>query len=65
VERRVAEQLAAGTAAGWEDRLNGSGIAAAAVCTDLAEVAADPRLSHLFEPVGIGGVAPKAPWTFA
>ena len=73
-EERLAVRLGEGTAAGWEDLLAGAGVAASAVCDDLAAVPADPRLSHLFEPVGIGGLgpsgpqsgalAPRSPWTF-
>ena len=63
----LAARLAEGTAAGWEDLLTGAGVAASVVCDDLATVPADPRLSDLFEPVGlgdVGGVAPRSPWTF-
>lgn len=62
----VAARLAAGpaTAAQWEAALADAGVPAAAVCHDLAAVPADPLLAPLFEPVGIGGLAPRSPWTF-
>lgn len=63
-EQRVAARLATGKAVWWQDVLTQAGVPAAVVGEDLAEVAADPRLSHLFEPVGTGGVAPRAPWSF-
>lgn len=64
-ERRLADLLGARTAAEWEEELVGDGVAAAVVVEELASVAADPRLAALFEPVGIGGLAPCSPWTFA
>ncbi|HEX3623494.1 MAG TPA: CoA transferase [Acidimicrobiales bacterium] len=63
-EPAVAARLGDDRASHWEDRLEDEGVAAATVCEDLASVPADPRLSGLFEPVGIGGVAPLAPWAF-
>ena len=63
-EARLAARLADGTAASWESLLLGAGIPCAAACEDLAAVPADPRLSPLFEPVGIGGQAPRSPWSF-
>jgi crotonobetainyl-CoA:carnitine CoA-transferase CaiB-like acyl-CoA transferase len=63
-ERRVAERLTEHPAGTWEEALVDAGVPAAVVCRDLAAIPADLRLSHLFEPVGIGGVAPKSPWTF-
>jgi CoA:oxalate CoA-transferase len=63
-EQLLASRLAEGAAAQWEDLLAGGGIAAAVACEDLATVPADERLSALFEPVGIGGLAPKSPWSF-
>ncbi|MDQ6728508.1 MAG: CoA transferase, partial [Actinomycetota bacterium] len=63
-EHRLAARLAEGTAAQWEELLLAGGIAAAVACEDLAAVPADPRLSALFEPVGIGGLAPRSPWRF-
>jgi crotonobetainyl-CoA:carnitine CoA-transferase CaiB-like acyl-CoA transferase len=65
VERTVITRLAEDTATSWEERLGEAGIAAAVVCRDLAEVPADPRLADLFEPLGMGGVAPRTPWTFS
>ena len=64
VEGQVVEHLADDTAARWEERLLEAGVAAAVVCDDLAAVPADPRFADLFEPVGIGGLAPRSPWTF-
>ena len=63
-EALVAARLAEGTAAAWEGHLNRAGIPASAVGDDLADMPFDPRLSSLFEPVGIGGLAPRSPWTF-
>lgn len=63
-ERRLAGRLRSGSAAAWEQRLLGAGIPCAVVCEDLAAVPADPRFSELFEPVGIGGLAPRSPWSF-
>ncbi len=63
-EARLAARLGEGTAAGWETLLLDAGVAAAVVCQDLAAVPADPHLSKLFEPVGIGGLAPRSPWSF-
>lgn len=64
VEQRMAAHLAQGTAAAWEEQLTGAGVAAAAVCKSLADVAADPRFSHLLEAVETGGLAPRSPWSF-
>jgi CoA:oxalate CoA-transferase len=74
-EELAAAALARGTAAAWEEDLAGAHIPAAKVCDDLATVPSNPRLSHLFEPVSIGGVgpstlqsrglAPRSPWTFS
>ena len=63
-EQLVAARLAEGAAAAWEGHLNEAGMPASAVCADLADIPFDPRLSDLFEPVGIGGLAPRSPWTF-
>lgn len=64
IESRLAARLAEGTAAAWEQRLVGAGIAAAVVRRDLAAVPAEPGLAELFEPVGMGGLAPRSPWAF-
>jgi len=58
----VAEAIAGTPAAEWEELLAGTGLAAAAVATDLAALPADPRLAGLFEPLGAGGWAPASPW---
>jgi crotonobetainyl-CoA:carnitine CoA-transferase CaiB-like acyl-CoA transferase len=63
-ERTLATRLRQAGARKWEERLCDGGVAAAAVCDDLASVPADPRLAGLFEPVGIGGLAPRTPWAF-
>ena len=63
-ERRVAAGLGRATATRWEEELVTAGIPAAAVAQSLAGVAADERLSGLFEPVA-GGLAPCRPWSFA
>ena len=60
----IVDRLGERTAAEWEEELTRAGTPAAAVCDDLAAAPADPRLSHLFEPVG-GGLAPRSPWSFA
>ncbi len=65
VEQAVAARLAGAGARHWEDLLCDDGVAASAVCQDLASVPADPRFAELFEPVAIGGVAPGSPWAFA
>lgn len=62
-ERRVAARLRDRRAPEWEELLVGAGVPAAVVRDDLADVPADPRLSDLFEPVGIG-LAPRSPWSF-
>jgi hypothetical protein len=30
----------------------------------VATVPSNPRLHALFEPVGVGGLAPRSPWSF-
>ncbi|MDQ4070315.1 MAG: CoA transferase [Actinomycetota bacterium] len=62
-DQRIAARLAEDSAARGEEALVAAGIPAAAVADDLPAVAADPRLSGLFEAVA-GGVAPRAPWSF-
>lgn len=64
VEGQIVDRLAEDTAGRWEARLVDAGLPAAAVCDDLAAIPADPRFAALFEPVGIGGLAPRSPWTF-
>ena len=64
-EAQLATRLLDGTAAEWEQLLLDAGVPSAVVCESLATVPADPRLAHLFEPVGIGGLAPRSPWSFA
>lgn len=63
-EEKLADRLGRGTAAGWEESLLAAGVPCAVVVEDLAAVPADPRFSALFEPVGIGGLAPRTPWSF-
>jgi len=63
-ELRLADRLREGCAAEWEERLLGAGVAAAVVTARLDAVPADPRFAALFEPVGIGGLAPRSPWSF-
>ena len=63
-EARAADVLGGGTADEWEHALSARGIPAVRVAEDLTDVAADARLSDLFEPVGDGGaVAPRSPWS--
>lgn len=64
-EGRVARRLAEGSAAGWVESLFEVGVAAAEVREALTSATTDPRLAHLFEPVGAAGRAPRSPWTFA
>jgi len=64
-EEVVVEQLATGPAAKWEGMLAEADIPCAAVCTDLSELPADPRLCHLFESIGGTARAPASPWNFA
>lgn len=62
VEAFVAERIAHGPTLHWEERLNAAGLPCAAVCTDLAELSADPQLVELFESLPAGGAVPAAPW---
>jgi CoA:oxalate CoA-transferase len=64
-EQRLAGSLADRSAPEWAKLFQDAGVPAAVVCEDLATVPADPRFSELFEPVGVAGRAPRAPWTFA
>ena len=63
-EGLVAARLRDGRAGDWEQVLSEAGIPCAVVATDLAAVAADPRLADLFEPIGDGGLIPRSPWSF-
>lgn len=63
-EERLAARLGGGPARTWEDVLLAAGVPCAVACEDLAAIPADPRFSELFEPVGIGGLAPRSPWAF-
>jgi crotonobetainyl-CoA:carnitine CoA-transferase CaiB-like acyl-CoA transferase len=63
-ERRLAACLGEGTAARWAELLARAGIPAAVACDDVATVPSNPRLHALFEPVGVGGLAPRSPWSF-
>jgi len=63
-EHILAARIGESAAAEWEAQLYRAGVPAAVVSEDLAAVPADPRLAGLFEPVGIGGLAPRSPWTF-
>ncbi len=65
VELRVAERIAGGVSADWEERIAAAGIPCAAACTDLAALPADPRLAGLFERLGGTAWAPVAPWRWA
>jgi crotonobetainyl-CoA:carnitine CoA-transferase CaiB-like acyl-CoA transferase len=60
----VAARLAARPAAAWEEDLGRAGVACAVAPTGLADIASDPRMAALFEPVA-GGLAPASPWSFA
>jgi crotonobetainyl-CoA:carnitine CoA-transferase CaiB-like acyl-CoA transferase len=63
-EPRLAACLAERTAVAWADALPRAGVPAAVVRDDVVTATEDPRLSHLFEPVGAGGLAPRSPWSF-
>lgn len=65
VEALVAERIARGTTAYWEERLIGAAIPCAAACTDLAALPADARLSGCFEPLAGNAWVPTAPWRLA
>ncbi|MDP8970682.1 MAG: CoA transferase [Actinomycetota bacterium] len=65
IEALLAERIAGGAAAHWEQRLTEAGIACAQACTDLTALPADPRLSGLFEPLAAGASVPVAPWRLA
>ena len=58
----IAERIAAGVSAEWEERLVAAGLSCAAVRTDLATLPADPRLAGMFEHIGGTAWAPSAPW---
>ena len=64
IEQRLATRLGEGAARSWEPVLLAAGIPCAVACERLAAVPDDPRFSELFEPVGIGGLAPRSPWSF-
>ncbi len=64
LQREVAACLASRPAAAWVPLLGDAGVACAPVCTDLAELAGDPSMSHFFEEVR-GCRLPTAPWTFS
>ncbi|MGI8413765.1 MAG: CoA transferase [Solirubrobacteraceae bacterium] len=62
LELRVAQRIAGAVTSDWEQRISAAGVPCAAVCTDLAALPADPRLTGLFEPLGGTAWAPVAPW---
>lgn len=64
VEELVARRLATAPGGQWEEALTQAGIACAVPASDLAALAADPRLAGLFEPLAAGAVAPASPWVF-
>ena len=64
-EERLAARLADGRADEWVDACTAAGLPSAVAVEDLATVPADPRFAGLFEPVGMGGLAPSTPWTFS
>lgn len=61
-ERAVADRLATRPPESWEDPLAAVGVPGAAVSTDLAALAHDPRLAVLFEPLCGSCRAPASPW---
>ena len=65
IETRIAERIAGGVSADWEERIATAGMPCADVCTDLARLPADPRLAGMFEPLGGTAWAPNAPWKLA
>lgn len=62
LERRIIERIAAGTATGWQPRLDGAGVPCATVRTELAALPADPALRGLLEPLGAGCYTAASPW---
>jgi len=66
VEERVAAHLADVGGRLLEEALREAGVAYALVPgdADVASVAADARISHLFEPLAGTSVAPATPWRF-
>ncbi|HWH36036.1 MAG TPA: CoA transferase, partial [Acidimicrobiales bacterium] len=65
-DQEVAGHLARGRAPEWEQALADAGVPCAALDpgSDLAALAADPRLAELFEPLGGTAVVPRSPWSF-
>lgn len=64
-ERALADRIATFTTADAQRRLLAAGIACSAVCTDLATLPHDPRMTGLLEPVGGTAWAPARPWRLA
>ncbi|MGI9080207.1 MAG: CoA transferase [Acidimicrobiales bacterium] len=62
VEARLAERLAAGPAAKWEELLGDAGVPCAVASTDLSALPTDARFSSLFEPLSQTCLAPRSPW---
>lgn len=62
VQALVAERIARGTTADWEERLTEATLPCSAACTDLAALPADARLSGCFEPLAGTAWVPTAPW---
>lgn len=63
-EQRLLARIGAGRAPDWENLLLEAGVPCAVVATDLAAVAAEPRLADLFEAIGSGAMVPRSPWSF-
>lgn len=66
-ERVVADRLATEPAAFWEEKLTEAGIPCTALPRreDLAAMAHDPHLFHLFEPLAGSSLVPRSPWRFS
>ena len=60
----VAARLGERQASGWEPVLHDAGVPAAKVCTDLADLSADPRFTGLFVRAGEACWVPGPPWQF-
>jgi CoA:oxalate CoA-transferase len=60
----VAARLRERQASEWEPALHDAGVPAAKVCTDLADLSADPRLAGLFVRAGEACWVPGPPWQF-
>ncbi len=63
LERRAAQRIGAGTAAGWQATLDRAGVPCAVVRTELSALPGDPALRGLLEPLGAGCYTAASPFT--